>query len=149
MCVFKFVNWCLAAAAERFDEEYNYYRSEAEEYECSDDIGETLEAGIPRVVGPTHALEHRPYAVCEVEPQGCEPYDVEGYEVPLREGVFDQSGAVNGRISERVLMTAHDLDELHLRPEVEEVECQTAQNDESDDEHVFRSPIHAFFLDLI
>ena len=44
---------------------------------------------------------------------------------------------------QRVLVPAHDLHELHLGPEVEEVQCQTGQNDPAQYEHVLRSPVHA------
>ena len=47
--------------------------------------------------------------------------------------------------SERVLVAAQYLHELHFSPEVEEVERQTAQNDEAQYEHVFRCARHARF----
>ena len=43
-------------------------------------------------------------------------------------------------------MFAHDLHELHLRPEVEEVDQQAAQDDEAQYEHVLRSPGYARLL---
>ena len=40
-------------------------------------------------------------------------------------------------------MAAHNLHELHLGPEVEEVKRQTSQNDPAQYEHVLRRPVHA------
>ena len=131
------------AGAEEVDENHD---GEPEEYDRGDDVGDAFQTGVPGVVGPSDALEHRPYAVGEVEPQGGEPHEVDHHVVPLREGVADQRGAVGGTVPEGVGVLSHELDELHLRPEVEEVEQQTGQDDESQDEHVFRSPCHARLL---
>ena len=43
-------------------------------------------------------------------------------------------------------MPAQNLHELHLRPEVEQVDQESAQDDEAQYEHVFRSPCHARLL---
>jgi len=83
--------------------------------------------------------------VREVEPEGEEPHEVDHHVIPLREGVGDQRSAVRRMESERVLVAAQYLHELHFSPEVEEVERQTAQNDEAQYEHVFRCPRHARF----
>lgn len=126
-----------AAGADTLDEVDHHDGGEAEEDDRRHDVGDALQAGIPRVVGPSHGLEHRPYAVREVEPEGEEPHEVDHHVIPLREGVGDQRSAVRRMESERVLVAAQYLHELHFSPEVEEVERQTAQNDESQYEHVF------------
>ena len=87
-----------------------------------------------------------PYAVREVEPEGEEPHEVDHHVIPLREGVGDQRSAVGSAEAQRILMAAHDFDELHFSPEIEQVKCQTAQDDEAQYEHVFRSPCHARLL---
>ena len=131
-----------AAGADALDEVNHHDGGKAEEDDRRYDIGDAFQAGIPRVVGPAHGLEHRPYAVREVEPQGGEPYEVDHHVVPLREGVGDQRSAVGSAEAQRVLVAAHDFDELHFSPEVEQVEGQAAQDDEAQHEHVFRSPFH-------
>ena len=82
----------------------------------------------------------------EVEPQRCEPHEVEHHVIPLREGVGDQRGAVRGRVAQRVGVVAHELHELHLGPEVGQVQTQAGQHDEAQHEHVLRSPRHAGLL---
>ena len=49
-------------------------------------------------------------------------------------------------LSERVDVAAEELDELHLRPEVDEVDRQAGEHDETQYEHVFRRPGHAGLL---
>ena len=82
----------------------------------------------------------------EVEPQGGKPDEVENDVVPLREGVGDQRGTVRGAVAQRVHVVAHDLHELHLRPEVVEVQPHAEQNDDTQYEHVLRGPGHARLL---
>ena len=136
-----------AAGADALDEVNHHHGGKAEEDDRRYDIGDAFQAGIPRVVGPAYRLEHRPYAVREVEPEGEEPHEVDHHVIPLREGVGDQRSAVGCAEAQRILMAAHDFDELHFSPEIEQVECQAAQDDEAQYEHVFRSPFDARFHD--
>jgi len=135
-----------AAGASALDVIDHHDDCEAEEYERGDRIGNALQSRIPRVVGPAHGLEHRPYTVCQVEPQRSEPQQIDEDIIPLRERVSDQRSTVgcrDGAAADQRRVAAQDFDELHLRPEVEEMQCQTGQHDESDDQHVFRGPGHA------
>ena len=136
-----------AAAADALEEEDDNHQREAQEYNRGDDVGDALQTGIPRVVGPAHGLEHRPHAVREVEPQGGKPQQIDNHVVPLREGVGDERSTVGGAEAQRVLVLAHDFHELHLRPEVEQVEQQSAQDNPSQQQHVLRSPLYALLLD--
>ena len=82
----------------------------------------------------------------KVEPEGEEPNQVDHHVVPLREGVLNQRSAVLRREAERIFMVSQHLDQLHLRPEVEQMEQQTAEDDPSQRKHVFRCPLHTLFL---
>ncbi len=135
-----------AAGASALDVIDHHDDCEAKEYERGDRIGNALQSRIPRVVGPAHGLEHRPYTVRQVEPQRSEPQQIDEDIIPLRERVSDQRSTVgcrDGAAADQRRVSAQDFDELHLRPEVEEMQCQTGQYDESDDQHVFRGPGHA------
>lgn len=124
-------------AAKTPEEIDQHDHSETEEHDGRHDVGDTFQARIPDVVAPAHRLEHRPHAVRKVEPEGEEPNQVDHHVVPLREGVLNQRSAVLRREAERIFMVSQHLDQLHLRPEVEQMEQQTAEDDPPQRKHVF------------
>ena len=99
-------------------------------YECIADIGESL---LPVLVAETHALECAPETVAEVKTESYEPYDVNNNPDPAAECGVEEVVRV-------CCMVALELCELHVSPEVVEVECDDTENDNSEYEHVLCCP---------
>ena len=71
--------------------------------------------------------------MCKVEPESYEPYDVENYVNRVLECLLNPAEAVS-RIT--YALETYELSKHHVVPEVEEVEQQTEQNDDTEYEHV-------------
>ena len=69
----------------------------------------------------------------EVQPDGNEPYDVKGYYPPVAEGCKE-------KIVRILRFPAHEFLQLHLCPEVGEVEGNETKDDDSEDCHVLGAP---------
>ena len=95
------------------------------------DNTDDAQAREPLLVVPADGLEHRPETMVEVEPDGYEPNDVEGEDPPVTEGVEKQQVRIFS-------LTAGELLELHLGPEMGQVESQETEDDQTQDEHVHR-----------
>ena len=99
-------------------------------YENITDIGKSL---LPFLVAKTDSLECAPETVAEVKTEGYEPYDVDCNHPPVLECEVEKNVRVFSVLS-------HELFELHVCPEVVEVECNEAKNYDSEEEHVLRCP---------
>ena len=97
--------------------------------DCSHDDAEYLESLHPNLVVPTHGLEHAPEAMAEVEPYCAEPCDVDDQYPDASEGLLEKHVRV-------LSLASAEFEELHLGPEVCEVEEQDTENDDSEYEHV-------------
>ena len=76
----------------------------------------------------------------EVEPDGCEPYEVDNGVDGAREGLLNPEGTV--RCVACVNHVGEQFGKHHVVPEVVEVEEQTEHYDNTEHEHVLRSPFH-------
>ena len=87
----------------------------------------------PHLVVPTDRLEHAPESVAEMEPKCHKPDEVDQRHPPSSES--------GGQKEIRILgFGTHEFTQLHLRPEVGEVEKQDSQDDDSQDEHILGGP---------
>ena len=121
------------AAAVCLDESVDCCCAEAENddrYNCIADVCESL---LPDLVAETDCLECAPETVAEVKTESYEPYDVDNYHPPVLECLVEEEVRI-------LSMLAHELLELHLSPEMIEVECYKTENDNSENEHVLRRP---------
>lgn len=130
--------------------EYDNYQSEAEDNDSRIDVGDTFPTVNPYFVVPAQRLHGAPETVSEVEPQCAQPNKVKHYEYRIAEGVLNVIDTV-GCICQRegVSMHAHvvhQLGKLHFSPEVYQVQAQTHDYDDTQYEHVLRSPFHSLGL---
>ena len=109
--------------------------NESEHDKGGDDGADNLESLHPRLIAPAEGLEHAPEAVREVEPDGDEPHDVESEDVPLAE----YGGQEDIRV---ILISSHaeHLRQLHLSPEMAEMESDEAENDNAENRHILGRP---------
>lgn len=121
----------------------NCYSYEHEHEDSGVNLTDALEAGEPGLAAETHGLECAPEAVAEVEPKGAEPYEVnEGVDVAestVAEGLGDPVSTVGSEGH----VTADELGEHHVVPEVVEVEQHTEDDDDAEHEHVLACPFYA------
>ena len=108
---------------------------EHQDDEGSDDHADHLETLHPGLAAPAHGLEHAPETMDEVKPDGHEPQQVQGQDPPPTEG-RDQQAV---RIVLKRADTEH-LRQLHLGPEMAQVEAQEAKDHDTQDEHVLGRP---------
>ena len=127
--------YCLAAAAATAKKtvclkvSVNSNNREAENddrNECVTDVHESL---LPDLVAQTHCLECAPETVAKVKAESYEPSDVENYNPKALECLVKKEVRVFS-------VLAHELLELHLSPEVVEVESDEAENYDSEKKHV-------------
>ena len=84
----------------------------------------------------------------QVEPQRSQPDKVEDDEDGIREGIANQTSSIRrtrDSFDTEVVLT-DDLSELHLSPEVEEVQDDPQDDDDTKSHHVLRSPFDALWL---
>ena len=95
-------------------------------YEYLTDDGESL---LPYLIAHTDCLECAPEAVSKVEAESSEPYYVDDYHPTVLECKVEKLVWVLSVVTLELL-------ELHLCPEVVEVECYDTENYNSENEHV-------------
>ena len=125
-----------------------YNDSERQNREGSDDAADHFDTLHPNEVVPTERVESRPNTVVQVEPECAEPDEVEHAVHLSPDGLSEECLHVRCsvlRIESTGLNTRY-FRELHLKPEVVEVQAEETENAETENEHVLRLPIHAFFL---
>ena len=110
---------------------YNCETENDDRYKSIADISESL---FPDLVAQTHCLECTPETVAEVKTESYEPYDVDNYHPPVLECLVEKEIRI-------LSVLDHELLELHVSPEVVEVECHEAENDNTEKKHVLRSPL--------
>ena len=132
-------NHCLEATQGEL--EYN------QEQKADDDghpyDADALPALQPSLAIETEGLERAPEAVTQVEPQGNKPDDVEYGKYRIAEGVDNVSVAV-GRYM--ITYVADEFGKHHDVPEVEQVQQKSEHDDDTQHEHVLRSPLYLFRL---
>ena len=67
--------------------------------------------------------------MCEVEAESYEPYDVDENHPPVLECLVEEKIRISS-------VLAHELLELHVSPEMVEVESHKSEDDDSENEHV-------------
>ena len=102
---------------------------EAEENQSCEDVGDDFESLEPDHVVPSESLECAPEAVGEVEPDGSEPDKVQNRDPPSSEGGVKKIVRIG-------LLKPGEVLELHVCPEMGEVERDESEDDDSEDNHV-------------
>ena len=74
-----------------------------------------------------------------MEPDSAKPNEVEHYKDGVLEGVDDESETIRGQVTST---EAHDFSKHHVVPEVEQVEQQAQADNDTQHEHVLRSPLN-------
>ena len=108
---------------------------EQENDDGGDDDADDLEALQPLLVVPADGLEHAPETVLQMQEQGDEPHDVQGYDPPFAEGGHEQGVGIV-----LIVADAEHLGKLHLGPEMGEMESQQAQDQDTEDGHILGTP---------
>ena len=85
------------------------------------------------MVVPTNRLEHAPETVAQVEPDGHEPEDVDHQDPPSSKRGGQQVIRIGGDAAGEFL-------QLHLGPEMGQMEEQDTEDNDTQDEHVRRGP---------
>ena len=117
------------------DEGVDRSGDEEEDDEDGDDDADDLESLEPGLSTPADGLEHAPETMHEVQAHSSEPDEIEDEDPPFAEGDVQQEVGI-------VLEIAHSehLGQLHLGPEMGEVEADEAEDDDTEDEHVLGGP---------
>ena len=123
----------LAASAAGVAECIDCSCAEAENDNCYEEVAEVGESLLPDLVAQTHCLECAPETVAEVKTEGYEPYDVDNYHPPVLECCVEEEVRI-------LCVLTHELLELHLSPEVVQVECDETENDNSENKHILCCP---------
>ena len=110
---------CNCCKAENDDSNYN--------------IADVHESLLPNLVAHSDALECAPETMAEVETESSEPNEVNYNPNPVSECRVEENVWI-------LSMVSLELSELHVSPEVVEVECYNTKNDNSENEHVLGSP---------
>ena len=108
---------------------------EEEDDEGRDDDADDLEPLEPGLSAPADGLEHAPETVHEVKPDRPEPDDVEDEDPPMSESDVQQEVGIV-----LIVADAEHLGQLHLGPEMGEVEADEAENDDTEYEHILGGP---------
>ncbi len=93
------------------------------------DASDPAESLFPDLVAEAHCLECAPETVVKVESESYEPYDLDCNHPPVLECCVEE----NVRI---LSVLAHELLELHVSPEMVEVECYETENHDTEEKHV-------------
>lgn len=126
-----------ALGALSLESEHYSLNCKEEAYDSSPSASSLLEAWQPSCVVGTERLESTPEAVSHVEPESGKAHEIH----------YESDGASKSLVeipSAFVYMVSQHFRELHLSPELNEVESHKAHDDNTEDEHVLRSPFHVF-----
>ena len=107
----------------------NCNSAEAENDNSYENITDVSEPLLPLLVAKTDSLECAPETMAKVKTEGYEPYDVDCYHPPVLECKVEKNVRVFSVLS-------HELFELHVCPEMVEVESNKTENYDSEEEHV-------------
>ncbi len=102
---------------------------ESADDDCNYNIADIEESLLPNLVSQTHSLECAPETVAEVESESYEPYDVDSHHPPALECEVEEYIWIFSVLT-------HELLELHVSPEMVEVESHETENDNSENKHV-------------
>ena len=106
---------------------------ESKEYDCRENVADDLESLLPKLVAPADGLECAPEAMGKMEPQGSEPDYVKHYHPPVSESGGEKEIRVGSFLS-------HEFLELHLVPEMGQMEGDETEHDDSEHQHVLGCP---------
>ena len=117
------------------DEGIDRSGDEEEDDDAGNDNADDFEPLEPGLSAPADGLEHAPEAMNEVQTDSCEPNDIEDEDPPLAECNVQQEIRI-------VLIVTHSehLGQLHLGPEMGEVEADETEDDDTEDQHVLGGP---------
>ena len=108
---------------------------ESEDDYCNEEITDIGKSLFPNLVAETEALECAPETMAKVKAESYEPYDIDGCHPPSLECCVKKLVRIMLYMSGR-----KELLKLHLCPEMVEVECYEAENDNSEKKHVLSCP---------
>ena len=117
------------------DEGIDRSGDEEKDDDAGDDNADDLEPLEPGLSAPADGLEHAPEAMHEVHEHRCEPDDVEDDHPPFAEGDVQQEVGIVLEVAD----TEH-LGQLHLGPEMGEMEADESDDDDAEDKHVLGGP---------
>ena len=118
-----------AEASVRLEECVYSCCAEAENDDSNYSIADVSESLLPVLVAETHSLECAPEAMAEVKTECNKPNDVENNHPPVLECLIEKEVRV-------LCVMTLELLELHLSPEVVEVDCYDTENYNTKNEHV-------------
>ena len=116
-----------------FDKGVDGNRNEQEDDDGADEYADDFQPLEPYRIVPSDGLEHRPETVVEMQPEGYEPDYVEHYHPPVAECGDKERVRVFG-------LTSGELFQLHLRPEMGQVEREQSEDENAEDEHILGGP---------
>ena len=115
------------------EEGVNCYRREAEPDEGGNYYTDDLKPLHPNLVVPADGLEHAPESVGEMQENRAEPDDVDCENPPAGEGLFKKHVRVFS-------LSSGELHQLHVSPEMGEMEEDDPEDDDAQHEHILRRP---------
>ena len=119
----------------RLDEGVDRGDDEHQADQGNEDQADDLHALEPGLAVPAHGLEHAPETVYHVHPEGREPDQVDDNDPPAAEGNLQQQIGIILEVA-----YAEHLRQLHLGPEMGQVEGDQAQDHDAQHEHVLGRP---------
>ena len=134
-----FINRAVLAAGQAHYIERDGHYDKAQADDGCKNVGDAFPAVEPYVVVDTQRLDSAPESVGEVEPQSYKPNEVKHYVNRVAECLLYQRDTILGIYTGHV---TQNLIELHLVPEIEEVQRQAQQDDDTQHEHVLRGPFY-------
>ena len=121
---------CLAAsAAVSMAECVDCSCAETENDDCNNSIADVSKSLLPDLVAETDCLECAPETVAEVKTESYEPYDVDNYHPPVLECLVKKEVRI-------LSVLTHEFLELHVSPEMVEVESHETENYDTEKKHV-------------
>jgi len=129
-----------AEAWRTLESESQYYQNEAKDEQRHVSNADDLPAAEPSLTIPAKSLESRPETVGQMEPESCEPNEIEHHEERVGECLDNPTEAV-GRIALQSL-NAKQLSKHHVVPEVVQMQKDAEQDNKTEHKHVLRRPLH-------
>ena len=122
----------------------NNYCHETKNDDCRYNIANHLPAAEPYLVVNTKCLHCAPDTVCKVKPQCNKPNNIKRRINRAAECAYNVSRTVR-HIAHYIGLNMHahhvqNLRQLHLCPEIEEVQTHAKDNNDTKDKHVLRCP---------
>ena len=123
----------------QFKGECQHNNEEAKHQNGRIDNTDRLPTAEPCLAIPSQCLHSTPETMSKMEPDSCQPDDVEHYIHRIGKSVFDESETIRRHVCHRHV---NQLGKHHVVPEVKQMEQQAQQYNNAQYEHVLRSPFN-------